>query len=381
MRASAFNLWPRLGLGLVLSWLGPGLSVADDRFTPLDLREVHVGGEIGRRIEVTIRNNLLVLDADRDFLAPFRARTQAGGYIGLGKLIDATVRFAAYSGDPKVLALRKHLVDTIIASQEADGYIGMLAPKDRMHGLWDIHEIGYIIWGLLTDEAYHGDARSLAAARKAADYLLSNWTKLPDNWSSTTSVATNVAVTGLERTILRLYRRTGDPAYLKFVIDRRALPTWDLGIVIGRRDGIEGHVYAYMAESCPARAEPDAARCPAPATCPPRGRLHAEPGRHLITGATGQAEIWTDDQDGRGDLGETCATAYQLRVTDALLRLGMLAWATSSSARSTTPCLPPSRPTDDIFAISVPSKAPAFTFLATPTVARAIIGGSCRNSP
>ena len=41
----------------------------------------------------------------------------------------------------------------------------------------------------------------------------------------------------------------------------------------------------------------------------------------LITGATGQAEIWTDDQDGRGDLGETCATAYQLRVADALLRL------------------------------------------------------------
>jgi hypothetical protein len=41
----------------------------------------------------------------------------------------------------------------------------------------------------------------------------------------------------------------------------------------------------------------------------------------LISGATGQAEIWTDDQDGRGDLGETCATAYQLRVADALLRL------------------------------------------------------------
>ena len=36
------------------------------------------------------------------------------------------------------------------------------------------------------------------------------------------------------------------------------------------------------------------------------------PGLH-ITGGTGQCEIWTDDQDGRGDLGETCATAYQVR--------------------------------------------------------------------
>ena len=37
----------------------------------------------------------------------------------------------------------------------------------------------------------------------------------------------------------------------------------------------------------------------------------------LLTGSGGQWEIWTDDQDGRGELGETCATAYQLRVYDA----------------------------------------------------------------
>ena len=41
----------------------------------LDLRQVKVGGEIGRRIDVTVRNNLLVLDAEKDFLAHFRART------------------------------------------------------------------------------------------------------------------------------------------------------------------------------------------------------------------------------------------------------------------------------------------------------------------
>jgi uncharacterized protein len=40
-----------------------------------------------------------------------------------------------------------------------------------------------------------------------------------------------------------------------------------------------------------------------------------------ITGATGEWEIWTDDQDGAESLGETCATAYQLRVYESLLRL------------------------------------------------------------
>ncbi len=154
MQTNLRILLPRLVLGLGLTWLGACSAIGEDRFTALDLRHVQVGGEIGRRIDVTIRNNLLVLDADRDFLAPFRAKTRSDGYIGLGKLIDATARFAAYTGDPKVLELKKHLVDTVLETQEPDGYIGMLAPPSRMRGLWDVHEIGYLIWGLLTDVAY-----------------------------------------------------------------------------------------------------------------------------------------------------------------------------------------------------------------------------------
>jgi DUF1680 family protein len=40
----------------------------------------------------------------------------------------------------------------------------------------------------------------------------------------------------------------------------------------------------------------------------------------MLTGSGGQWEIWTNDQDGRGALGETCATAYQIRIYDAILR-------------------------------------------------------------
>ena len=65
--------------------------------------QVAVRGEMGRRIDITMKNNLLVLDADRDFLQPFQAKSQTSGYIGLGKLIDAAVRFAAYSRDEKVV--------------------------------------------------------------------------------------------------------------------------------------------------------------------------------------------------------------------------------------------------------------------------------------
>jgi hypothetical protein len=46
------------------------------------------------------------------------------GYIRLGKLIDATVKFAAYSGDSRVDALRRHLVAEVVQAQEPDGSIG-----------------------------------------------------------------------------------------------------------------------------------------------------------------------------------------------------------------------------------------------------------------
>jgi DUF1680 family protein len=100
------------------------------------------------------------------------------------------------------------------------------------------------------------------------------------------------------------------------------LPSWDLGIVIGRRTLIEGHVYAYLTR-CLAQLELYR-RQPDPKLLVPTRRavhfLNAQDGMS-ITGGAGQWEIWTDDQDGRKGLGETCATAYELRVYDSLLRL------------------------------------------------------------
>ena len=295
---------------------------AADALTPVELRQVKVGGEIGRRIDVTANNNLLVIDVDKDFLAPFRAKTEKDGYVGLGKLIDTAVRLAAYSGDAKVLARKKHLVEETIRMQQPDGYAGMIAPNHRMRGLWDVHEMGYIVYGLVSDYRSFGDERSLAAARKAADYLLKHWSAIPADWPKTTGVATNVAVTGLERAMLALYAASGDRRYLDFCLRERALPEWDLGIVIGRRLLIEGHIYAYMSR---ALAQLELYRLqPAERLLAPAGRavdsLTARDGM-AITGGAGQWEIWTDDQDGRGELGETCATAYQLRVYDGLLRL------------------------------------------------------------
>ncbi len=312
-----------LFLSCFLAWCLACESVpAADAFTPVVLRQVDVGGEIGRRIDATINNNLLALDADKDFLLPFVRKDQKSGYIGLGKLIDASVRFAAYSGDEKVLKLKRHLVDSVIEAQETDGYIGMLAKENRMDVLWDVHEMVYLIYALCTDFETFQEERSLDAARKAANYIIRHWSEIPDDWGNRTGVATNVAVTGLERAMLALGRVSDDQKYVDFCRNQRGLADWNLGIVMGRRPLIEGHMYAYL---CRSLAQLDLYRM-----TPDEKRLH-QSDRALdflthgngmaITGGGGQWEIWTDDQDGRGALAETCASAYQVRWLDSLLRL------------------------------------------------------------
>ena len=61
----------------------PQTAAAADAMLPLDLRQVKVGGEIGRRVDVTVNNNLLMLDVEKTFLAPFRARKDSDGFVGL----------------------------------------------------------------------------------------------------------------------------------------------------------------------------------------------------------------------------------------------------------------------------------------------------------
>ncbi len=313
-----------LCMGVML--LSPAVSGqktrADDILTPLGIRQVKVGGEIGRRIDVTVNNNLLVLDTEKDFLSPFRKRTAKNGYIGLGKLIDATVRLAAYTKNEKVLALKKHLVETAIKTQDPDGYIGIVAAPTRMWCLWDIHEMSYLIHGLSSDYHYFREERSLEAARKVADYILQHWSNMPADWQQQMHIATHMLVTGLERSLLALYRETGEQRYRDFCVQQRALPEWDLEIVIGRRDLLKGHVYTYLVRALAQlelyRFQPDKRLLR-----PSHRAVHfmTDQDGMCITGAVGQCEIWTDDQDGRLDLGETCATAYQIRTLESLLRM------------------------------------------------------------
>ncbi len=292
------------------------------QFVPLGLADVTVGGEIGRRIDLTVKNNLLALDVDQDFLSHFQHKDARDGYVAMGKLIDASVKFAYYTKDEKVLSLKTHLVEEIIKTQGSDGYIGDMIPEKRMWTVWDLHEMGYIIYGLASDFKYFGNNKALAAAKRAADYIINNWSTMPADWANKQEIAVHVAVTGMDRTMVTLYKITGDQRYLDFELKQRDLPNWNPGIVLGRRPLVLGHTYAYMAESL-AQLELYGIKPDPKLLVATTKALHfITAGNGMgITGGVGQAEIWTDDQDGGRDLQETCSACYQIRVYEHLLRL------------------------------------------------------------
>ncbi len=294
-------------------------GITRDVFKPLDFRHVKVGGEIGRRLDITVNNNLLKLDIDKDFLLPFQLKNQEGkgfsDYIGIGKLIDAAVRFAAYTKSGEVMGMKKHLVDELIKTQEPDGYIGIMVKEFRMWRLWDIHEMGYIVMGLASDYHYFREESSLKAAQKLADYIVERWPTMPENWQQ-------FGAAGLDSNMLALYRETENKRYLNFCIQQRALTDWKLEMTKGPDALLKGHVYTDL-DQCLAQFELFHIQ--------PEERL-LRPGRQAIdfmtkgdgmtiTGEVGHWEEWDNVQEGRGKTGETCSTVSQIRIFDAFLRL------------------------------------------------------------
>lgn len=295
---------------------------AQRKFTSIDLPNVKVGGEIGRRIDVTVNNNIFALDVKNDFLQPFRNKTHEYGYIGLGKFIDSLVSFAAYINDERLLRLKEHVVTEIIKTQQSDGYIGTFASQYRMWNTWDIHEMGYIVLGLTSDYEHFGQKQSLDAAKKLADYIITRWSDQPQRIPGGGDIAVQLATTGLETAMLKLYEQTAETRYIDFCLNHRKLAEWSQPIVLGRHGKVAGHAYSYIA-TCLAQLELYRIQPDKKLLRQTEGMidfLTAGDGL-VIQGTCGSHECWNNAQQGTGSVGETCATAYLIRLMDTLLRI------------------------------------------------------------
>ncbi len=323
-----------LGTGVALALLaagGHGAAVQPkvvDPLGPVRLVRTELGGEIGRRIDDLIYKNFMVLDLERDFLDPFRHRpaTADRRYVGVGKVIDAGSMFSAYTGDPDVARRTARLVDELMKTRDPDGFLGALPAEPggaQNYRNWVLHDQEYALLGLVDHWRYCGEAKSLQAARELGDYICRTFPKAPD--------ARKICTAGLSEAMLTLYAATGEPRYLRFAADtphgytrgeveHAAIRDW---VKTRLLDPWTNHVYVNVSR-CNSQImlhhwEPDAkllesSRFILRELTRPGGCLY-------VTGSTSDREQFLFTQNGKGDVSESCVTAYLIRWFGGLMRL------------------------------------------------------------
>lgn len=287
------------------------------------VKKVEIAGEIGARYETCLRGNVLKLDLEKDFFSPFISREDSSGFIGLGKHADAAVHFAANTGDSAAIAHKEKVINFIINHQLPDGYTGFFCKKARLNQLWDIHEMGFIVQGLMSDWELFGNKMALEAARRNVDYIIDRYKQMKENWEFD-FITDRETMLGFGFGVARLYAATKDEKYRSFLRYERSLDTWDQPIVIGRDKMIYGQAYGYTG-TCLEQLElyswdprPDYLNASLRAL-----DFQTKGDGLLINGNGGICECWTNDQDGEGLVGETCNATFNLLFWDSLYRLAV----------------------------------------------------------
>lgn len=219
------------------------------RLEPFAPGSVKVGGEIGRRMEVTLEKMLRHTDIENTFTRHFRVRKacpdEPGGFAGYGMFLDVLVKAAAHGvGGEETVRAKTRLLRELGGLQTPDGRISMFSGEP---GFWDNHEAAYMIQALCRDHRWFGTTNSLATARKLADSLIA--------LKSCTTI-------GMESAFLLLYQETGERKYLEWMERECAIAadidTFDRQLkVLGVR-----HVYTWLARSLAQLEYADAVNAP-----------------------------------------------------------------------------------------------------------------------
>ncbi len=289
------------------------ISASSD-LSAVDLGDIRVEGEIGRRIDGMLRQNILKVDIEKDFLLPFvTGKQEARNYVGIGKLIDALVLYEQYIPNaPEVRVLKNHILQTLTDSQDEDGYIGYFSVPipERICSKWSTHELSYIIQGFASDYLAFKKENSLKTAAKAADFLMKNWPAraCPEAaWYKTEFI-------GFPTAILRLYEATGERKYIDFVNQTLAVPQWNPDLE-NRDISQPNHSYTHLSHCLEQlylyQISGDLNLLKA--TDEIIDFLTHSDGM-LVTGGISQNELWHNTQECCGNFAESCAIAYLLRL-------------------------------------------------------------------
>ena len=181
----------------------------------VDPHQLQLGGFVGYRTELILKKRVLAQDYDY-LVEPFRHKneTRLWQMEFWGKWMLGAVAAWEYSHDATLLDHMSKSVKSMIETQTPEGYIGNYAPGSQLQQ-WDIWGRKYVMLGLLRYHDITGDKKALKAARKEADYLLSQVGPGKVNIIETGNYH-GMASSSVLEPIMMLYNKTHQEKYLEF---------------------------------------------------------------------------------------------------------------------------------------------------------------------
>jgi DUF1680 family protein len=186
-----------------------------DALTPFSLRDARLGGSLGRRLDLCIRNRIFAQDPGK-LVEPFRRREERSCWQTefWGKWFMSAAAACEYTGNNEWRERLARSVHELLATQSPDGYIGNYAPDSHLKA-WDVWGRKYTLLGLLAWWDLAADPAALAGARSLADHLLREVG--PDEADIVTlGMFRGMAASSVLEPVVMLCRRTRDQRYLRF---------------------------------------------------------------------------------------------------------------------------------------------------------------------
>lgn len=214
---TGFNWLLACGLALAATWTGAAATGGVQK--PLRGSRIpgaKLAGHVGEALERHFENAIAGKDADA--LAAVHGKERFGkkgpwASEFWGKWLMTAAPAYEYGSNAVLKAKIDRTVDYVLANQHANGYIGDVPPKARK--AWDIWCRKYTIFGLLEHHRAFGDPRTLKAACRLADELMT-WVGPGKTPISITGSNHAMGEMGILQAFVRLARVTGERKYADY---------------------------------------------------------------------------------------------------------------------------------------------------------------------
>ncbi|MGN0191206.1 MAG: glycoside hydrolase family 127 protein, partial [Candidatus Cryptobacteroides sp.] len=179
--------------------------------------KVKIGGYVGSRIDIC--NSGMVMKEDVDELVePFRHKNDRSSWSTefIGKWMLGAMDMYRYNGDPALFGKISQGIHDLVATQEADGFIGSYAPDARLTQ-WDIWGRKYTALALISYYRLTGEKAVLEAAARSIDCLIMDLDQRNVDIAKTGNYFGMASCSVLEP-VVYLYEETGCQKYLDFAL-------------------------------------------------------------------------------------------------------------------------------------------------------------------